>query len=481
MEQIKPKISLEEKKLFVIDFEEFEIDEELKTFNLATKRFVNIFPMLEITISEILKYDVDLEIFSDYIALKEDYTKNDMLMTEFIERINTLFEDPKLRKAIKRYIDDVYDYEETTANTGVKRNINRQLVLNKKHCVDIQQVGAAMKYFIPIISDYFTVGEEKIYNLNTFYLIVFKLLLASYDEHNITNKIYKLAESRITTTQYSNQFIWKFLRNLGKDPENTTLSLYYRIVLSILYKLDAGRNPISYIHTAIKNQLDFTFQENSEIEFQPLNPRSTDENGVTSMDKMQMDYARLDEGLEALQNINKRVEIYNFLKNNPEIKVTDDDIKEYQDIELNKFQINLVFLFFAKYFKTYDMYDLSRNDFILLIVILKKVLRDKMNLTILAKYLTSFGEFRSKKIIMKKDFLIRLSKTKIYNKIFKEYKFVNKKFLEGKDPILFLISTVYFNKWLSYEDFLDGKNEFEGVDERLEEISYEILTFILQI
>ncbi len=474
-------VDLEDKNILVFSIDEFDIDEDLTKFHLGTKRFVNIFGMLQDNLKAIIGKDEELESFQKYLDLKADYMDEPMAQLDFLERLKELYLDENLRKIILNYIEEVYDYEKTTGGTDTKKNINRQLVLNKQHCVDIQRVGAAMKYFIPIISDYHMTGETKQYTINDFYLKTFNMLLSTYNENNISNKIYKLVESRITTTKYSNKFIWNFLQNLGKDSHNTTLLLYYKIVFSLLYKLDPARNPISYIHSAIKNQLDFTFQENSEIEFQPWNPRLPEENGITSMDKMQMDYARIDEGLDAIHDINKETEIKNFLRTNPDIVVTQEDIEYYRDLEFNRFQINLVFLYFAKYFKSYDMFDLSRDELVLLIIILKKVLDDKLKLTILSKYLTAFGEFKSKKIIMKKDFLLKLSKTKIYNRIFADYKFVSKKFLEGKDPILFQISSIYFNRWLTYEDFKDGKDEYLETEEKLEEISYEILNFILQI
>jgi hypothetical protein len=82
---------------------------------------------------------------------------------------------------------------------------------------------------------------------------------------------------------------------------------------------------------------------------------------------------------------------------------------------------------------------------------------------------------------MKKDFIEKLISTKIYNKIFNRYKFVSNKFLVNKDPILFFISTIYYNKWLSYDDYKNGIIEYKEPIERIEEIAYEVLSFIEQV
>lgn len=469
----------EELKNLVIEIEDVEIDEDMASFNLFAKRFFNVFDIISECIKYVFERDEELDVLNEYLSLNSEVKEGNMDLVTFIEKFKVVVENETLNDIINDYIETSYIHVDNTIDS--RKSINKQLVLSEQHCIDLQKIGFSMKFFIPIISSYFAYNQIEVKTINSLYLTTFSLIINHYNENNVLYKLYKLVESRVSSTQYSDRIIWIYLQNIGKDPKNTTLAVLYKTITLILYKLDASRNPISYIHAALKKQITFVFKENIPIEYSPVNPRIEDSDGITALDKMQIDFARIDEGMLSIQNINKSTELKNFIKNNSYVSISAKDIEYYKDLELNKFQVNLVFLYFAKYFKSYDMYDISKDEFTLLTIALKQVLEKKFKLNILAKYLTAYGDFKSKKIIMKKDFLIKLAETRIYNKIFNEYKFASSKFLENKDPVLFQISTIYFNKWLTYDDKVNGVIEFSEPTEKLEEISYEVLNFINQI
>ncbi len=478
-EILKLKMKLLNSKIIELDIEDLEIDEQLKYFDLSAQRFINVFNLIKKTYTYIFErsYEEIADIIEQFYTIKIKYTFDESVYDTitFAQEIKKLLELPSFKSIVNEYIEKYYIHKENN-----DKKINSQLILLKEHCEDLQKISFIMKFCIPLISDFYSIHKDKFKDLRILYLDIFKLIIGLNDQHKVSNKLYKLVESRVKSTSFSDRVIWSYLENIGKDPESETLNIYDTTIVLILYKLEVDKNPISYIHAALQNQIKFIFRGNISIEYNPINPRLDEENdGITSMDKLKIEISREDEGLKCIQEVNKINEIKNFLKTF-NISISKEELEYYDEIKLNKMQVNLVLLYYSKYFGTYDNYELNRKEFKVLLIALKKVL-EKNKLNILAKYLMAFGDFKNKKLIMKKDFIEKLISTKIYNKIFNRYKFVSNKFLVNKDPILFFISTIYYNKWLSYDDYKNGIIEYKEPIERIEEIAYEVLSFIEQV
>jgi len=458
---------IKEKK-FIININK----KEYISLDIGIKRFLNISDKLVECYNVVLSKDKNKVILNYLTSILENDFQEEK---DFLDALREFYSLHELKILTNNYINKTYDVHSSEVKESV---INKQLVMNEKHCKDIQKISFNMKFFIPIIADYFIQHKNENkneINLNNLFLSSFLDIIQVYNDNKVYNKIFKLVESRILSTQYSDKIIWNYLQNIGKDPINTVVSTFYKSIVLILYKIDAQKNPISFIHTSLKKQLSFIFRENIPIEYNPISTNAKiNQDGVTAIDRMEIDFERIDEGLAAIQNYKKEMEFKKILaeKNKDEINQIYEELK---DIDINFLQTKLVLLYFAKYFKNLDYYELNKEEFIILLSCLIDNL-EKQKLNILAAVLRSSSNFSSKKTLIKKDFIDRLLKTKLYNNVVRQYKFVNSKFLiETKDPIFNIVSVIVFNKWENkdYQRILDNM--------RLEEVTYETLKFIKTI
>lgn len=461
------KISIDKKNLSIIDKKNIlDISDDLNSFNLYKQRFVNISK----SIIETLEYIFNTEsnehnILFLYLTIKYHYSENEEEINNpealkeekenFYKTIIEFINFPEFSNLVNKYVNDNYKIKETESE-NVKKS-NDQLLLTKEHCEDLQKISFCMKFFIPLISDYFSLRKL---NDNS-YFDIFYLIIQQFNEHNISNKLYKFVSSRVENTSYSDAVIWAYLSSTSKDTKNSTLDIFNKIIVLLLYKLSPDKYPVSFIHAGIKNQLQFKFRENIQIKYSPILINEKDDEGITSYDKFEIELLRIDEGKVILSEVNKEF-MKEKIKQKYNITVSQEEILANKNLKLDKLKVNLTFLYFSKYFGSFDNYHLNKLELIELILIFRKILLAK-NYPLLAELLISNLIVEKRKVtINNKDLLFKLKNTNYFQLIYTKYSQILSKLISKKndlDPITKIISSIYFNKWDNIDNSDIGKKK----------------------
>ena len=475
------------KEIF-IDFEEIfqrEVeDKDLCTFSLSKRRtYVNISSSINTTLNEIFTSCKD-EIAIPYLSIKYKMLDSSI---EFDEEdiINDIFTD-LLNQTVLNEIDN---YVETNYSVNLdgdsnrSKTVNEELQFTDEHAKIILKASRAMKLLIPVMSDFVDItGNSKSDN---FFLDVFTRLFDLFidREINITNKLYKLIDSRIVQTQYSDKVMWSYLKNMAIDTHILTRNFYKKVIVNILPKLEPDKSIVSYLHAVIKNFITYQFRVNYKLSFKPMNLNQTDSEGLTDFDKLEVNMIRIDEGKSIINKLSITTQIRNLI-DVFEMELSQDEIDYYKEfVHINKVQTNLLFLFFARYMGSYNtIYGCSHDEYIVLLIMMRKWLIEN-NFPVLAEYLTAIPEkLNEKKSINKNKFLKRLMESKKYKYLYEgKYKFILSNLVDS-GVIIKTISNLKSNKFHclpTYEESIDMEVvELHEIEKKIEEISDEVLSLI---
>lgn len=464
-----------------------------RVFNLYKQRFMNSAEVIRETMDTVFSCGEDGQhILKKYVKLKAKYTKTKMTDEEFFKYLFRHVLGKEYNRICNSHIQEKYtktmlkekkieSYRVKVKGKKKKRyrliekndkkSSNKQLLMNHDHCVDLQKISFTMKFTIPIIADFATTKEKAV--ADEYFIDSFICIMEKYNRHNIILKLNKFISSRILATNYSDDVIWNYLSNVSVDISNMVYSMFNFVTTLILYKLNATKFPVTFIHGSVKNQLKYKFREKFPIQYNPKIGTDEDSDGITSANKMEITLVRKDEGSFVLNNVNRDLEFNRFLKNN-NITVTEEELKHaIKTLKLNKFQNQILFLFYSKIMDNFDLYKVNKKFYCALLLALKKWLEQKEAYQILPKILTGVIEDKIKsKLMNKKNFINKLMDSKIFIEIQDKYSFIGSR-LEKRNPILQLISWLYFNT------FIDENSE--ELNYRIEDATYELLLLLRDI
>lgn len=212
--------------------------------------------------------------------------------------------------------------------------------------------------------------------------------------------------------------------------------------------------------------------------------------GLSGMDKMEMNLNKIDEGLIILSENNISSGTKKIMKM-IDVEIGEDEIDYYRKYHNpNKLQVQLVYSYYAKYFGGYrDLNLINRREYIILLLLLKKKLliengySNKINgvseYVKLPYILTGNVEAKmNTRIIRNNKFINKIEDNYIFqNLINKKYKYLHQ---IKKDYILSLLSTI-INTTFTYVTFEDHSMLGKEITYSEDKISDELLFFLNNI
>jgi hypothetical protein len=268
----------------------------------------------------------------------------------------------------------------------------------------------------------------------------------------LTNKLYKIVESRIKSTRYSDRTMWGFLAMRGIDPIVLAEDFYRKMIIDIMVKLDNNKRVISYFHAVLKNMLAFQFQYNFKDQYcsvdlheviDPQNER------LTNFERLEFYMTRVDES-DAMVEEAKRMDLIIAAIRDPRHQITQAELDYYQGVvQLNPIQTLLLFLHNARSIgKVQSLYGLKYGEYVALLVSFKWWL-DANGFAFLSRWITatfSKGLQDSKKPINTRDFAVGLISSRTFGYLH-DTKYVHvMPMLLKNNSIARLISTIYNNE-----------------------------------
>jgi hypothetical protein len=419
--------------------------------------------------------DIDMEYLTlKYKMIKEEISTEDELYDYIKENILT----DELLETFSNFVEENYQIDlEDVEDEDV---INESLQINNKHGKCIYKSAYTIRFIAPLITEFYNIQNTKVdkkFLMRMFHAVYEKF---NTDDIDLFNKLHKFVQSRVVTTQYSDRKQWNFFKRLGLSSKDLISEIYEKILINSIPKGLIDQNIVNYFAVVIRRSISYFFQRPYESDYSSINLNYVDSDGLSNLDKLEINMERLDEGEAILKRLNIDSTIKTLL-NRFDFTVTKEELDYYMDnVKINKLQTNLVFLFYSRHMGSYkNLYNCTKEEYIVILILMYKYL-DNNGFSVLNKYLTGIPyEFNPKKM-KKKRFVEDLVESKKFLKLMNyKYKYVNNIMVDS-GVITKMISTINNNEFYHLpplEEAEDGM-EAEYIDYGIKEITNELLRFI---
>lgn len=352
------------------------------------------------------------------------------------------------------------------------------LQYSTKHGKILMQMSLLMNMCIPLTCHFAHIN--KIDNIDGILLEVFDEIL-DISTVDVYAKFYETATSEIKRNQSINSTLWMMQDIRGKNGTTHSRDSIDNIILNIMPKYTYDRNIISFNCTSIRKNTGFKITDiKYEYSYTLLSSSNRDEDFTSDFDKFESYLVRQDEALYLQNKVNCQ-ETMKMIENafgpleQREIDYMVQTITQDGSCIISKFQMNLIFNLFYKYFgDPVSIKAINQTDYVKLMLAAKKILQ-AYNMVILP-YIFSGKVVRipNKKNINKKE-LLKIQASPIWKMVQEKYQ--NPKI---EDSILGDIGVILSSefKFISLDEpELDG-NTIAMIDDIVAE---EYLIYILLI
>lgn len=422
-------------------------------------------------------YDPEKELIMTYLKLKyfiDDKNRKPSVPAFIKMMYYLLFTDTMMAK-IRKMVDDNY-YVPVQTKDGLK--YVESLEFRDEHAKVMMYISMAMKIMVPVMFHFINTNNlNKEVPLFDFYE---KLFYMFSEEINIYNKLWVTTQARVRHNYTKNKVLWDQREVMGVDPLTYANSLLKdKIISETMFKYTFDKNIVSFNSVVIDKQLGYFIIEPYDHTMVELTS-DKDSEGLSGLDKLEMNSVKIDESLIILSNTNIKRTIKKIRKS-LNIEIPKEEVDFYKEhYVINKFQVQLVNYFYAKYFGGYrDLNLLTRKNYLRLLILLKKRLIFQ-GFVYLPQILTGNVEKLNKRTIQNHKFLVKIENSSVYNELVNQ-KFSTLEELNKSNLILNLLSTI-LNTSFRLVDYSSPEKLGEKIEINNPDIlSDEFLNFLNQI
>ena len=498
--------------VFGIAFDKIFEKDGLEVFNefaISSKRyFKNMSPLIVQTYDEIFiddggRLNPDLA----FILFKILNVKSIIMSTKnipcdkMIEHLDDILlsADKLFLKTIAKYVKENMP-ETMDAKTEElrekKRKINKELQMTDAHGRTLVTLGYTYRLLIPLIAEYLMYvkqsdvkvedPEEDTENddvCSAIFSHIFEVVVPN--PAALRNKIYRLVESRMTKTTFSDKAFWDILKKISITKETEALDIYKKILTNAIPKIAISENMniVGFLQAVIHNQVDFLFQRKFKYKLTILEGNSVEKKTSTEdelddfsdFEKVEFLNVRKNEGSHVI----RKLSVLDIAPTIPEklgVVVESAEVKEaLKTLKRNSIQEQIVSMIVLKYFddpqaiKYLDFY-----NYTLLVLACKKFLIQH-KFVYLPMILTAICEKHKERVsICGKKVRPEIMRSKKYSELF-AMKYRN--FSDLVDiPFLGIIGTTYSSEFKNEagEELFNSSVKVPKIAEELIDLAYLI-------
>jgi len=482
------------------NLENNKINKELEIFKISKKRIYlgktgEIIESIANEVNNCFHYDLNtLEAYfniSKEILKTEKYLSDNNVLIDFykdsIVDSNTKYYNARLFfNDLLLLSEYLYDYiyklvEEESKIELDDNNYKDDLKFEEYHIKIILATSSLIRFVIPLILKYnqhtklpdFT---NIILDLILIYLNKFSLYYG--DNINIANKLYRFVSCRVEPTEFSDKGMWLYFTNAGNTPIEYIAATYRKLLIDQIPKLRLDLNPMTFLHTVLKNSLGYYFAVDFKFAYRPIAKSRENVNTIDIFDNVHNQHS-LSEYEHLMNKLNVK-DYISIVKEELNLDLTDNEINHYfNNLIVNKTNLTIMYLFYNYYNPSVASinYANSKDFYTLLIYMLEYLKLNNYNnlYKLLCANTSDIVDKKSKN--NKKNITLNTD-----NSIFIE---ISDKYLDCSDKLdksnfyTQIISELTNNKKISIKPYniLDGVEEKEVIY-NIDELGNEILTFI---
>ena len=347
-----------------------------------------------------------------------------------------------------------------------------------EHNAILYRMAMCTNLLIPLILHYSHrfMHTNKMFIINKYYDPLFEICGRGV---NLKEKLFAFILKETQDSQKRDAQIWHQRELIGDfDPISFAETRLQNIVSNIIPKLDYNENShnIALIRSTVSRDFrNFTKEKYKLFPTEILDEKDSDDS-LSQQDKMEMSMLRTDLSNVVISTVNKETVLGNLQKS-LKVEISQDEINYYKkNYRPTDFQLELIKLYFAKYFNGFsEMEALSSEQFARLVILMKYKMQSQgyryMQHLIVGKML----DRSTNKTMRSLKFVDKIEQSDRYKRLV-EKKYAKLLKLKGPRVILDVLSTLLKTKF----EFIDYNNQdLQGkvinIDEDL--VSDEFLLF----
>ena len=445
-------------------------DSYSKKFNLIT-HYMNYFLKF---------YDHDKELLMSYFMLKYmvDLKKVDMQNRETF--INLLYDElvtDTMYDKVKQMVEDNYRID-LSQDPESKIKYSEALEFTNEHAKLLMLISIFIKMMIPITMHYISLYHDKkeTHKLIKYYKRLFDVV--EKKEHvNLYAKLYTSISVKVNLSETKNKRIWDKYEVDSSDAATYTDDLLDKnTIVDNIFKYRFDDNIIAFNSVILRTQLNFFFFLNLNINVNEISTEK-DSDGLSTLDKLEMNATKIDENIILLSKINIKKTI-KTLKKRMNIELSKEEVDFYmRHLKVSHITKTLVFYFYAKYFGGYrDLNMINLRLFMKLLILMKKEMGLR-GYVYLNQIISSNVDGKiNTRVIHNAKFLEKIKTSSVYqNLVQNKYSSLGKS--SKGDVIISLLSTL-INTQFTIVDYDNPRELGKPLQVNLDTLSQEFLDFV---
>lgn len=449
---------------------------QLNRFIIPKEAYYKKNEMVVNTINYFIEYfDHDDELMMSYLYIKLmiDNKEKKLSKKKFINMLYNVFFTKSMQEKIVAMVDHNF-IEHIKPST--KKRYSENLEFTNEHSKLLMKISTSIKLIVPIVFHFINSINADKKNLVDFYE---ELLFMYSDEINIYNKLREMVSNAIRSSISGNPLLWQQREVFGVDYITQTKESVNYVISDLIFRYAFDENLVAFNLVVMREKTTFFLQDQYDYNRSELST-SKGADGLSGVDKLEMNSFKIDESLPILSEINIR-DTVKMISKNFGVKITDDELNYYKEHHvISKFQTQLLQYFYAKHFNGHnDLLLVKRDQYIKLMVILRKSL-EAQGFVYMPDIITGNIFKFNKRIKNNRKFLDKLKDSAFYKQLIND-KFSTLTELGKDDVVVSILSTILNSEFtvVDYEsqDQLGVKIDIDNVDIMCD----EFLRFLSQI
>ena len=453
------------------------------TFYVSYKdSYVKKFDLISHYINYFIKFYDDGELILNYLYLKYfiDAKENKPERESFIKYLYETFVTPSMYSKIVRFVDDNYRID-LAQNKDDNKQYSESLEFTNRHAKLLILISTFIKMMIPIISHYISTikGKSESKNLILYYKPLFEVV-ERIEHVDLYAKLFNSINVKVNFNESKNRIIWaKYEANSIDTVSYTEELLDKNLIVDNIFKYVFTKSIISFNSVILKTQLQYRCIKNFGITMREISTEK-DSEGLSYLDKLEMNAVKIDENLILLSKVNIDTTIKR-MKKRLRIKIPKEEIEFYNKFSrINKINKSLVFYYYAKYFGGFnDLLHINQKQYMKLMVLMKKRL-EILGYKYIPIIISANVEGRiSNRLLHNSKFMDEVVSSDIYHNLI-ENKF-NSIISTDKKNVLINLLAVLINTQFSYCEFDNPEILGENITLDNDILWKEYIEFVNQI
>ena len=424
-------------------------------------------------------YDPDKTYMTALLRVKMilDGTTNNINEDSFINLLYNLIITEPVLKQVEALVElnntRSIECEVKTAKYG------KELSFTDEHNAILYKMSMCTNLLIPPILHYSHrfMHTNKMFIINKYYDPLFEICGKGI---NLKEKLYNFILKEAEDSLKRDSQIWHQRELIGDfDPLSYAETRLQNIVSNIIPKLDYNEKShnIALIRSTVSRDFRNFTKEKYKLFPQEIIDEKDGDDSLSQQDKMEMSMLRKDLSNVIISTVNKET-VLDKLQNTLKVEISEDEIKYYKkNYRPTDFQLELIKLYFAKYFNGFnEMEALSSEQFARLVILMKYKMQSQGYKYLQHMIVGKMLDRSTNKAMRSLKFVDKIEQSDRYKRLV-EKKYAKLLKLKGPRVILDVLSVLLKTKF----EFIDYNNQdLQGkaisIDEDL--VSDEFLLFM---